>query len=421
MDLHWLAQQGFERLPDFLTALAIGLLIGLERERNPSAKAGLRTFAIVALTGAAATALADALASPALIAVGLGAVALTMVAAYYRDASTADADPGTTTVAAALACYLLAAMALAGWSKLAVMLAIVTTVLLYFKAELGGFARALERRDLISIFQFAVVTFIILPLLPDTDMGPYQALNPRHVWWMVVLISGVSLAGYVALRRVGHRHAILLGLLGGLVSSTATTLAYARYAASNERLRALAVTVILSANLMVLVRITVLAAVVAPAVVEVLAPVFGVALAAGFAVFAFGLVRREEKRELEMPHISNPVELRAAFAFAALYGLVLVLSAWLEDLFGSGGVYATAAVSGLADVDAIALSSMRLSAYQALSATQATVAIAIAVGSNIVFKLCIAGFAGGRALAVRSAPGMVAILAGLALGIVLFA
>src|SRR3989337_2154806 len=99
METTFLHGNNIEALPDFLTALAIGLLIGLERERNPSAKAGLRTFAIVALTGAAATALADALASPALIAVGLGAVALTMVAAYYRDASTADADPGTTTVA----------------------------------------------------------------------------------------------------------------------------------------------------------------------------------------------------------------------------------------------------------------------------------------------------------------------------------
>jgi uncharacterized membrane protein (DUF4010 family) len=419
--MDWLAEPGFERLPDFLTAFAIGLLIGLERERHPSAKAGLRTFTIVALTGAAATVLAEALGSPSLVAVGLGAVALTLVAAYYRDDSGAEPDPGTTTVAAALACYLLAAMALAGWSKLAVMLAIATTVLLYFKAELGGFARALERRDLISIFQFAVVTFIVLPLLPDVDMGPYGALNPKHVWWMVVLISGISLAGYVALRWVGLRNTVLLGLLGGLVSSTATTLAYARYARTGEHFAALAVTVILTANLMVLARITVLAAVVAPPVFEVLVRVLGVALAAGAAAFALGLRRRKERRELEMPKIGNPVELRAALAFAALYALVLVITAWLGDVFGSGGVYATAAVSGLADVDAISLSSMRLAAHQALSAEQAARAIAIAVASNILFKLGIAAFAGGWSLAARCLPGMAAIVAGMAAGVALFA
>jgi uncharacterized membrane protein (DUF4010 family) len=412
-------QPGFERLPDFLTALGIGLLIGLERERNPSAKAGLRTFAIVALAGAAATLLAEALSAPSIVAVGLGAVALAMIAAYYREENSAEADPGTTTVAAALACYLLGAMALAGWNQLSVMLAIVMTVLLYFKAELGGFARALERRDLISIFQFAVVTFIVLPLLPDVDLGPYGALNPHHIWWMVVLISGVSLLGYVALRSIGHRHAILLGLLGGLVSSTATTLAYARYSRTSASLGMLAVSVIVAANLMLLVRIAVLAAVVAPSVLGALAPVLGLALVAGIAVFA-PMQRRAAQSDLEMPDISNPVELRAALAFAALYAVVLLISAWLGDVFGSAGVYATAAVSGLADVDAISLSSMRLAVHDSFSPQQAATAIAIAVGANVVFKLGIAAFAGGGELFRRCAPAMAAALAGLAAGVALF-
>lgn len=213
MNLDWLDEQGLGRLPQFATALAIGLLIGLERERNPTAKAGLRTFTLVALSGAAAAGLAEAFGAPSIIAVGLGAVAFTMIAAYYHHHEPFhEEDPGTTTIAAVLVCYLLAAMVVMGEARLAVIVAIITALLLYFKTELHGLARNLQRRDLISILQFAVVAFVVLPLLPDREFGPYGALNPRHIWLMVVLISGVSLAGYVALRVVGReRGAMLLG------------------------------------------------------------------------------------------------------------------------------------------------------------------------------------------------------------------
>ena len=150
MSFNWLAGEGLERLPLYLTALAIGLLIGLERERNPTAKAGLRTCALVALAGAMSAALAETFSAPAIIAVGLGAVALMMIAAYYHHHEAFhEWDPGTTTIAAVIGCYLLGAMTLAGFARLAVILGILVTVLLYFKAELGGVARKLERRDLV--------------------------------------------------------------------------------------------------------------------------------------------------------------------------------------------------------------------------------------------------------------------------------
>ena len=286
MNTDWFNQPGLERLPDFLTALAIGLLIGLERERNPAAKAGLRTFALVAMAGAAAATLAGVLEAPSIIAAGLVAVAFTMIAAYYHHHEVLhESDPGTTTIAAVMVCYLLAAMAMTGLARLAAMLAIVATSLMYFKAELHGVAHRLERRDLVSILQFAAVAFVALPLLPDRAFGPYGALNLHHLWFMVVLISGVSLAGYAALRLVGREHgAVLLGVMGGLVSSTATTLAYARYARKDIGLTGFAATVVIAANLVLLVRLTVLAAVVAPATLTVLAPVLATALAAGVAV-----------------------------------------------------------------------------------------------------------------------------------------
>jgi uncharacterized membrane protein (DUF4010 family) len=420
VDLSWLSEQGLDRLPDFLTALAIGLLIGLERERNPGTRAGLRTFAIVALAGACATVLAEALEAPSLVVVGLASVAFVMVAAYWHRDAREEPDPGTTTIVAALACYLLAAMALSGWMQLSVMLAVLVTVLLYFKAELGGFARKLERTDLVSMLQFAVVAFIVLPLLPDVDVGPYKAINLRNVWWMVVLISGVSLAGYVALRLVGLRNAPLLGLLGGLVSSTATTLAYSRLSRGAASFLPVGATVILTANLVVLVRVAVLSAVVAPPVFRVLAPLLGLALVAGAAAYVLTPKRRDGKRELEMPRISNPVEIRAALAFAALYAVMLLASAWLADLFGSAGLYATAAISGLGDVDAIALSSMRLASQETVTPAQAATAVAIAVGANLAFKLGVCGVAGNRDLLVRCVPGFAAVGVGLAAGIVLF-
>jgi len=169
MSLVWLAGQGLETLPQYLTALAIGLLIGLERERNPAAKAGLRTCALVALAAAISATLAAAFDAPALIAVGAGAVALMVIAAYYHHHEDAhERDPGTTTIATVIVCYLLGALALTGRARLAVILA---TVLLYFKAEPGGAARKLERRELVSILQFAVIAFVVLPLLPDRGNG----------------------------------------------------------------------------------------------------------------------------------------------------------------------------------------------------------------------------------------------------------
>ena len=422
MNLDWLAEQGLERLPQFLTALAIGLLIGLERERNPTAKAGLRTFALVALAGAAAAGLAETFAAPSIVAVGLAAVTFTMIAAYYHYHEEAqERDPGTTTIAAVIACYLLAAMVVVGYARLAVILAILATILLYFKAELGGLARRLERRDLISILQFAVVAFVVVPLLPNRGFGPYEALNPRHIWQMVVLISGVSLVGYVALRIVGERRgAVLLGVFGGLVSSTATTLAYSRQARSGVDGTALAATVILTANLVLLVRLAVLAAVVAQGVLSVLLPVLATALVAGGGVYLLGRRRHAEAHELTTPQVGNPAELRAALAFAVLYGVVSLLVAWLTDLAGSKGAYAVAVVSGLGDVDAITLSSLQQFNLGAFSAREATTSIVLAVCANVAFKLGLVGFLGGGALLWRCVPAMIATVVGAGLGALWF-
>jgi len=204
-----------------------------------------------------------------------------MVVALARDPQD-DGDPGTTSVVALMVCYGLGALAWYGNATLAVMLGITVTVLLYFKAQLQDVTRSLTPKDLISILQFGVLSLVVLPILPNQDYGPYQALNPHQIWWMVVLISGLSLAGYAALRIVGNRHGgPLLGFFGGLVSSTATTMVFARNARHDLALTNTAALVILIANLVVTLRLGIVAMVLAPTLFLPLASMLGGGLLLG--------------------------------------------------------------------------------------------------------------------------------------------
>lgn len=393
-------------LPRYVVALAIGLLMGLERERNPAAKAGLRTFALTALFGVLTAHLATDLGALWLVAVGLLLVGGMMIAAYLRSPQP-DGDPGTTTVAALMLCYGLGVLVWNGEIQLAVMLGVAATMLLYFKPELRGLSQHLSRRDLLSVLQFAVLALIILPLLPNQNYGPYGALNPHHIWWMVVLIVGVGLAGYAALRLVGQqRGAVTLGLLGGLVSSTATTLAFSRHARASSAMLPVAVIVIVLANLVVLVRLGVLAAVLAPAVLVQLLPVLLGGLVAGGLGAAYGAHRLQPQGELPALAMGNPTELRTALGFGLLYAVVLLAAAWLSDWLGARGLYAVALVSGLTDVDAITLSSLRLHSLDKLSVSLVVNVITLGVLANLVFKSVLTFAIGGWRMARHAVAGM---------------
>jgi len=364
----------------------IGLLIGLERERNPAAKAGVRTFALIALAGTLA-ALLDAAAGGAwLVAVGFAAVTAMLVAAYAFQPH--PDDPGTTTVAAAMVCYLLGALAGTGATALAGALAIGVTALLYFKPEIEGFSTALTRAEQVSVLQFLVVTFIVLPILPDRAFGPYAVLNPRQVWLMVVLIVGIGLASYVALRIAGERRGVVLaGLLGGLVSSTATTVLYARRSRDDAAMARVAALAVPLANLVPLARIGLIAAVVAPAILGRLAPALAAALAAGAAALALSVRRGREAAAPPVAELRNPAEIGTALRFATFYALVLLASAWLSDLAGSRGLYAAALASGLVDIDAILLTALNLFGQARLDPRTAVLAVALAFAANSAFKL----------------------------------
>ena len=397
----------------YLTSLAIGLLIGLERERHKEAKAGVRTFALIAMLGTLCAMLGEQSASPWLVVAGLLASTGGILAAY-QIAPTTTPDAGTTTVVTAALTFCLGAALWHGNREIVVALAIVTTALLHYKSQLEGFSVKLTSTDIESLLQFAVLSLVILPVVPNRGFGPYGALNPYHLWMMVVLISAVSLAGYVAWRLLGGKGPVLLlGALGGLVSSTATTLVYSRGARGKPDLEGTAATVILLANLVVLLRLSVLAVAVMPSILPTMLPVMAAGLAATLPVAWMTWRKHSVGEAMENPELTNPTDLPVALGFGVAYAVILMAAAWLNDLAGVAGVYAVALVSGLTDVDAISLSSFRLFGDGSVTAPGAVMAIVVALCSNAVVKATIVFVVGGRSLGMRCVTGFGAMVAAL--------
>jgi uncharacterized membrane protein (DUF4010 family) len=324
-------------------------------------------------------------------------------------------------VVAVILCYAFGALVWLDQIQIAVALAITTAVLLHFKTELHGFTERLAAHDVSMVLQFAVLAFIVLPLLPDAGYGPYRALNPHNVWMMVVLVSGLGLAGYLALQVVGARSGLLLlGLFGGLVSSTATTVVYARQGGARTELAPISAAVIGLANLVVPARMLILAFVVAPGVALVLLPALGLAVAFGILPALSRLGTAVPRDDATVPRISNPTSLRVALGFGLLYAAVLALGAWVSNTAGDGGLLTVAAVSGLIDVDAITLSAMQLHHSGAVTERTAALAVVVAFVSASLFKLAVTAWSGGAALVRQAWVALSAPMAGAALGTLSF-
>jgi uncharacterized membrane protein (DUF4010 family) len=292
------------------------------------------------------------------------------------------------------------------------------TALLYFKTELEGAATRLTPTDIRSMLQFGAVSAIVLPLLPNRSYGPYDVLNPFHIWLMVVLISGVSLAGYVAWRLTLERKGLLLtGLLGGVVSSTATTFAYARHARDATHTPSAALTVILLANLAMLMRVLLLALMIAPAVIRLLALTMVPALLLTVPALWWHFRRAGGEEGEVADRMQNPTQFGNALLFASFYALILLASAWLSDVLGSGGLFALSFISGLTDVDAITLSASRLTNQGNVGIEDAATAISLAVTANVLFKAAVSVAVGGRTLGRAAVLAFALPLAGIVLGL----
>lgn len=388
------------------TAVAIGLLIGIDRERKGDSR-GIRTFGLVALLGALAGDLSRRLEQPLLVPVGLSMLAVIAVAAYWHDHTRQDEAP-TTSMVAMVVTGVLGLLCGLGEQRLAVPVAIVVAALLVFKGELHGVAGRLGRDDLVPILQFGALTFIALPLLPDRAFGPQGSLNPREIWLMVVLVAGVGLAGWLLLRFAGRRYgAPLAAVAGGLVSSTATTLVFARHAKAGGGPATAAAMVLLS-NLTMLLRLTLLTAIAQPSLLPGVAAVAGAAIAASLPVAARLVPRARREDAAPLPEVRNPTDLRVALGFGLAYGIVSLLATVGAQRLGNGALFAVAAVSGLTDVDAITLSVTRLHGIGQIDTDAATTAIALAVVANLAFKAGIARVAGTAALGRECAAGFAA-------------
>jgi uncharacterized membrane protein (DUF4010 family) len=393
-------------------ALAIGLLVGLERGwqgRNVAEGgrvAGVRTFGLIGLLGGASGLLADRT-HIAVVAIGFASVAAALVAGYAF-AARRSTDVSVTSLIAGLVTFVLGAAAVLGYPAEAGAAAVVMTILLGYKPELHRWLATIELQELRAALQLLVISVVVLPILPDRGFGPWQALNPYDIWWMVVLISAISFCGYVAMKRVGARRgAIVTGLLGGLASSTALTLHFARTAhrqASGER--ALAVGILLACGTM-FPRIAVVAALVDRDVVVPLA----LPLAAMAAIVYAGALLHWRRGSVEghrtAVELSNPLELGSAIGFGALLAVIMLAARSLEAALGEPGVLALAAASGIADVDAITLTLSQL-AGGGTPLNIAAFGIVLAAAVNSVVKAALALVVGGRTLGVQAGVPLVA-------------
>jgi uncharacterized membrane protein (DUF4010 family) len=384
-------------------ALALGLLVGLQREYAEK-RIGIRSFALISTIGGIVGLFATEY-GVWVLASGLLALTIAILSHTYLMYRTAGVS-GMTTDLAAIAMFFVGALATSGNLIAAVVLGGAVMLLLQWKTPMHAWVGRIGAVELGAIARFVLITLVILPILPNSAYGPYAVLNPRQIWLMVVLIVSLNLAGFVALKfAIGKGGALLSGVLGGLISSTATTASFSTKSQGEPSLVPLAAIVILVASMLVYIRIIVEIGVVASDLLPEIAGPIAAFMGISVAVVGIQLIRYQPVREdIEEP--KNPAELKSAMSFAMLYGLVLFISAAANEYFGQSMLFPVALVSGLTDVDAITLSISRLFAQSRIDGDIAWRVIFVASLSNLAFKAGIVTVLGGSRLRRRILPVM---------------
>jgi uncharacterized membrane protein (DUF4010 family) len=413
-------EQAFDPLVvrDFAIALLIGALVGIEREKHKAAEGnlgigGIRTFALIALVGAVAAWLSRELATPWILVAAFALVAVTVLAGYLTMTRARPGDIGITTEAAAMTVCLLGGMCVLGNPGLAAALGIVTAALLAYKQPLHGMVGRIKPGELFAGLRLLIASFVVLPLLPRRPIDPWDALDPYSLWLLVVLISALSLAGYVATLWLGTgRGAVLAGLTGGFVSSTAVTLSFARRSREEGPAadgHALACGILLSWAVM-FVRVMIEVLVVHPRLLGPIAVPFA-AMGAVAGALAWRHYRRATSTALAGGEVigRSPFSLTEATKFALVFAVVLVVFKIAERHAPGGGQLVVAGLAGLTDVDAVTLSMAKF-ARDGGSAGTATAAIVIASMANTLVKAGLAAALGARVLRHDVLVGTLAIL-----------
>ncbi|MDZ7787705.1 MAG: DUF4010 domain-containing protein [Halofilum sp. (in: g-proteobacteria)] len=405
----------FERLG---VALALGLLIGLERgwkhrsEAEGERIAGLRTFGLLGLLGGILALLAAEL-GVLLFAFGFAALAVVLVLVHLQSVRARDEpDRSITSLVAALLAFALGGLAGIGYMGPAAAGAVVTALLLNLKPTLHGWLESLSRDEVTAVLKLGLISVVVLPVLPNRGFGPWDVLNPYAIWWLVVLIAGISFVGYFAMKLLGPGRGIpLTGLFGGLTSSTATTLSFARMGRRQHSLAPILASGIAVAAATMFPRILLEVAVVNPGLLRELAPAMTAVtllMLIGAALLWWRSTGPVASAEVKL---KNPFEIAPALQFGALLVGVLLLAEAARQWFGDTGVFVLAALSGLTDVDAITLSMARM-ARGDLAPESAVGAILLAAAVNTAVKVVLAALLGHIGMAIRLAVVFAPALAG---------
>lgn len=395
----------FEPWWRFGFALVIGALIGLEREFYQQKEdapdfAGIRTFSLIALLGSVSSFLADDF-GILLAALALGGLILMTTVSYSGALVRSKIETGITTEVAAILTFLFGVLVMGDHALVAIALAVITSLLLTFKGELHGFIRNMSPEDIHVTLQFALVAAVILPLLPNRTIDPLGLLNPFQIWLMVVFVSGIGFSGYVLMKILGPSRGInLMGILGGLASSTATTISFSSASREYPHMAHHYARAVVLASTVMFPRVLFLILVIYPPLaLEVIIP-FALMLTTG--VIFIVATRKNKLTETDAIHpeykITNPLKLSTAIKFGLLFAFVLIVVEYAQTFLGSSGVYLTSFLTGLTDVDAITLSVTRLTENAQLSSDVAGVAVVIAALMNTISKGAISYFSGSPEL-----------------------
>jgi uncharacterized membrane protein (DUF4010 family) len=391
-------------------ALGLGLLIGLQRERVDKHPGGIRTFALISLFGAISSLLSDSYGEWVLAATFLSLTTLISVSNCLALKKNPQHGTGLTSEIAALLTFAIAAYLMHGDKSVAVVCAGVIALLLHYKNPLHNFIGRMSKGDVQAIMQFVLISLVILPILPNKTYDPFEVLNPFKIWLMVVLIVGIGLFGYVAYKLFSAKAGTLLGgILGGLISSTATTIGSARDTKNAPSRATAAAMIIMIATAISISRVLLEIFAVANEFFLTILPPFAVLLGV-ILILTFILYRRNSDEIIHLDEPENPAQLKPAIIFGLLYAVILLAVAATQEHIGEHGLYVVAVLSGLTDVDAITLSTAELLNKQQLEVGTGWRLIMTATLANTLFK--------GGAVAVLGASALfkrIAILYGIAI------
>lgn len=401
-------------------ALAIGLLIGLERgwrereENDGSRTAGVRTFTLIGFLGGVSAALTPMLGALPLVATGL-ALAAAFTLFYWREMTMRN-EYSVTSIVVALLDFALGAFALLGDMAVAGAAAVATVTVLAARTQLHEFVKALTWPEVRSGVLLLAMTFVLLPALPNRTIDPWDTFNPHELWLMTVLIAVVCFAGYAGVRILGGRHGLMLSsAIGALISSTTVTLNNSRLARKKEgKGQGVLAASICIAWIVSVLRMSAIAVAINIAMLRPLAPpILAAALIFGLAAVFFQM-RSAKEKGLDASMFDNPLDLGFVLKFGVLLAVITIAANLANRNLGEGGVFGLAGVSGFADVDPITLSVSRL-AGNTMTIANATNAILLAAIANMVTKMSATIVFGGWRFGVPMVgAGLTAIAAGAA-------